>query len=319
MRTGYVAAAGGRVEVTKLILGTCYFGTDISEAVSYDLLDTYYAAGGRTLDTARAYGLTSAGVSESERLIGRWMKGRGVRNEMVVISKGGFPAPGDMHASRLSARELRADLEASLRDLDTDTIDLYFLHRDDPRIPVNGLMDTLHEFVESGAVRAIGASNWTTARIREANAYARRAGKTPFTASEIQWSLASSTPADWKDDTLVCMNAEEYADYLEMKLPVMAFSPQAKGIFSKYIAGGKAALSPKVIDRFLTAENLRKIERVRALVEQTGFSPAALALGYLLNNPLAGFAVLGCSNRAQLLDSLSADTVALDSALFEQD
>lgn len=318
MRRGCIRAADGSVSLSKIVLGTCYFGTDIPEEVSYEMLDMYYAAGGRTLDTARAYGQDREGRSASERTIGKWMKDRGVREEITLVTKGGHPQFHDLHLSRLGEREICADFEASMRDLSTDRAEVYFLHRDDVSIPVGRIMDVLDRLVKAGGVRALGASNWSLDRILEANAYALENGKTPFSVSQIQWSLAHSTPAAWNDDTLVCMTDAEYAGYLRAGIPVMAYSPQAKGIFSKYIAGGEAALNRKIRERFLTETNLRRIERVRAFAQKTGLSPAAVALSYVTCNPLEGFAIVGCSNAEQLRDSLSAADLELDiSALTE--
>lgn len=312
MRSGFVRTADGKLSLSKIVLGTCYFGTDIPEDVSYDMLDAYYAAGGRTLDTARAYGQDADGRSASEQTVGNWIQTRGLREEITLVTKGGHPHFSDMHASRLSEAEIYADFEASLRDLSADRVDVYFLHRDDASIPVGRIMDILDRLVKEGRVRALGASNWSVSRILEANAYALEKGKTPFTVSQIQWSLAASTPEAWNDDTLVCMTDEEYAAYLRAGIPVMAYSPQAKGIFSKYIAGGEAALGHKIRERFLTEENLRRIERVRTLSELSGLSPAAVALAYITCNPLEGFAIVGCSSVAQLRDSLSAADLELN-------
>lgn len=318
MRKGIVRATGGDLSLSKIVLGTCYYGTDIPKDIAYDMLDMYYAAGGRTLDTARVYGLDAAERSASERTVGDWMKSRGVRDEMLLVTKGGHPQLYDLHVSRLSEGEIYADFEASMRDLSTDRADVYFLHRDDTSIPVGEIMNILDRLVKEGRVRALGASNWSLSRILEANAYALEKGKTPFSVSQIQWSLAHSTPEAWNDDTLVCMTDAEYAGYLKAGIPVMAYSPQAKGIFSKYIAGGEAALGRKIRERFLTDLNLRRIERVRALSAESGLSPAAIALGYITCNPLEGFAIVGCSSAAQLRDSLSAADLEMDiSALTE--
>lgn len=293
--------------MSKIVLGTAYYGNGIPKKQAFDLLDRYYYYGGRTLDTARIYGINSGGFSLSELTVGEWVSLRGVRDEVTIVSKGGHPPFGHMDHSRLDRESLHADCAASLRDLDMEHIDVYFLHRDDERLPVGPIMDALHELVEAGKVRALGASNWSIERINQANEYAKANGKTPFAISQIQWSLAVCTPEMMGDKTLVCMNDHEYKGYLEAGIPVMAFSPQAKGLFSKYIAGGQEALNDKIKTRFLNEENLCRIERVRSLSERVGYSPAALALSYITCNKLDGYAIVGCSSVEQLEDSLSAD------------
>lgn len=316
MRTAQISGSRGPITMSKIVLGASDFGSKTSPEDAFRLMDAYYAAGGRTLDTARIYG----GFT-SEKIIGDWLEARGVRDEITLVTKGGHPPMGHMHTSRLSAECIREDIEASLNALRQEYVDVYFLHRDDTARPVSEIMDTLYSLVESGRVRALGASNWSLKRILEANRYAVEAGKTPFSVSQIQWSLAVCTSESWGDDTLLCMTDEEYLGYKEAGIPVMAFSSQARGLFSKYIAGGQDALKEKVIRQFLGDAslkeiNLARVEKVRRVSEQTGLSPAAISLGYLTCNPLECFPVISCSNLKQLEDSLSAADLQIDTALL---
>lgn len=312
MKTGTIRGAGGDIALSKIVLGTCYYGTDIPKEESFRLLDRYYEAGGRTVDTARVYACwLPDGLSASEKTIGEWLRSTGVRPEITLVTKGGHPPMDNMRRPRLSPGELRQDIELSLSCLGTDYVDVYFLHRDDETIPVGEIMDTLHEFVTEGKARSLGASNWSLKRILEANDYASRNGKTPFAVSQIQWSLASCTPESWGDETLVCMDDEEYRGYLGAGIPVMAFSSQAKGFFSKYIAEGPDGLNAKIVSRFVNETNLKRLERVRRLCEETGASPAAVAMAYITCNRLSGFAIAGCSNAGQLEDTLTAAELTL--------
>lgn len=313
MKTGYINGAKGKIALSKLTLGTDHFGTDVPRAECFDILDKYYLSGGRSFDTARIYGLNEGGFSVSERTLGEWISLRGVRSEVTIITKGGHPPlGGHMDQHRLDRESLHNDCNASLRDLGVDYVDVFLLHRDAPELPVGPIMDALHELVEAGKVRALGASNWRVERIVEANEYAKANDKTPFVISQIHWSLAQCTSEAWGDNTLVCMDDAEYRAYLNAGIPVMAFSPQAKGMFSKYIAGGEEALNDKIRRRFVNEENLLRIEHVRKLSERTGYSPAAIVLSYITNNKLDGYAVIGCSKVEQLIDSLSADLLDLD-------
>ena len=313
MRTGFIKGAGGYPPLSKIVLGCCDFGTRLDEAASFRLLDMYYDAGGRTLDTARVYASwVPGGESASERTIGRWLKSRNRREEMTVVTKGGHPPLTDMSLSRLSPEELASDLEESLAALDTDYIDVYFLHRDDVNLPLSGIMDTLDRFVRNGQVRALGASNWSLERIQEANAYALSAGKAPFAVSQIQWSLAVCTPAAFGDGTLCCMDGDAYAGYLAAGLPVMAYSAQAKGIFSKLLAGEKP--SGSFVERLTTPENRLRLERLRLLRAETGYSAAALSTAYIVSQKLDGYAVISASRPEQLADTLTASDLVLTAA-----
>lgn len=310
MRTGLIKGADGNLPLSKITLGCCDFGSRISEVEAFRQLDMYYDAGGRTLDTARIYAAwLPGGESASERTVGRWLTARGRWDQMMVATKGGHPPLADMHAPRLSSSELEKDLEDSLRALGTDCIDLYLLHRDDPGRPVGEIMDTLNRFVRAGKVRALGASNWPAARIREANVCAEAAGMQPFTVSQIQWSLAVCRPEDFGDDTLVCMDRVEYAAYLDMNLPVMAYSSQAKGVLAKWIAGENPAGG--FAQRLLGPENRERGARLAALSRKTGISPAALSAAYITSQKLDGCAVISASRPEQLAETLAAATITL--------
>ena len=308
METLQIRAAGNPVPMSKLVLGTCYFGSGIPQEESFALMDRYFELGGRTLDTARMYAdWLENGHSASERTVGAWLRARGLRDEITLVTKGGFPDDG---VCRLHRADIREDMERSIEYLGSAP-DVYFLHRDDKSVPVSEIIDILDELVREGKTRAIGASNWTLNRILEANAYAEKSGKTPFTVSQIQWSLAVATPETWGDPTLVCMTQEEYAGYLKSGIPVMAFSPQAKGFFSKYLAGGEAALNDKIRRRFVSAGNIARAERLRDYCAAHGITPAAAALAYLIRDRLPAAAILGCSSVAQLEDSMTAANVQM--------
>lgn len=312
MRSAVLHTSSGAINLSKVILGSCYFGTDISREESFRLLDMYYQLGGRTIDTARSYASwLPGGEQASETTIGEWIKSNQNRKELTIITKGGHPPLDNMYKPRLSKDCLTKDLHESLKALGTDYIDVYLLHRDHQEVPVEEIMDTLHTFVEQGLVRAIGASNWSLSRILKANSYARENQKTAFSVSQIQWSLAHCTPESWGDDTLKCMNTAEYDGYLNHNIPVMAFSPQAKGFFSKYIEHGQQGLNPKINKRFVNPINLERAERVKILSDKIGHSPAAIAIAYIASNPLEGFAVVGCSNTEQLADSMKGADIVL--------
>lgn len=283
-------------------------GITVSEHVGGDfekLHDMYFEAGGRSIDTARVYGL---GVTE-ERL-GRWMKQRKNRSELVITTKGGHPKIGDMHASRIDRESIMSDIKESLAVLGTDYADIYLLHRDNREKGVGEIVDILDEIVESGLAKVCGVSNWKTDRIEEANKYAKQHGKARLCVNQINFSLAETSPEKLRDDTLVCMTDEEYAIYKKNMFPVMAFSAQAKGFFAKLAAG--ETLSPKAAERFISDKNLARAERVAEVAAEKSISAAAVALCYLTQNPLPVSAIFSCSNARQMQTSLEAANAELD-------
>lgn len=310
-----VSVPGGSISMSKIVLGTDYYGVNIPEERAFALMDRYLELGGNTLDTARVYGKDPKSpdiddaYSNSEPIVGRWLKARGCRDRVLLATKGAHPSMKDWTRRRLDRASIDYDLAASLHALDVDYVDIYFLHRDDPSRPVSEIMDTLDAHVKAGRVRALGASNWTVARLNEANEYARQNGKTPFSISEIHWCAAQVPDNLWDDKSIVVMDDAEYAGYLENKIPVMAFSPQARGYFSKMLAG--TPLPEKRMKRYDTPENRRRLERIRALCEETGKPAAALMLAYITSNPVQGAAIIGCSQLEQLEETMSDADLAL--------
>jgi len=289
------------LELSDLTLGAGRLGEPGCREEAFRILDLYLEKGGTGLDVARFY---ANGHCEEE--LGYYLQDRGCRNKIVLISKGGFPLSRDaMYLSRLGEEDLRKDLHASLQALRTDHIDLYFLHRDDCNKPVEEIMPVLHRFVQEGKVRQLGASNWTAGRIGLANRFAEENGLTPFSVSQINWSLAQTTPPLTGDITHIIMNDTEFGWYREHHFPVMAYSVQAKGFFSKHVYGGK--LKPSGERSYLPLEeNFRRAERLKALSEELNLPFSVLLLSYIRSQPLPSVAIGGFSSVAQAAEGLCA-------------
>jgi aryl-alcohol dehydrogenase-like predicted oxidoreductase len=283
------------VTITDITLGAGVLNSPDKD----ELLDRYVALGGNSFDTARVYE-----DGRSDVLLGQWIKSRRNRQTIVLCTKGCHPKdPQVMHISRLTPADIRGDLETSLTAIGTDYADLYLLHRDNPRIPVEAIMPALHQLVTEGKALTIGASNWTAGRINEANQFAVKNGLTPFSVSQMHFSLAQTTPALTTDVTHVTMNDIEYGWYLENKFPVMAFSAQAKGFFSQVAKGLPLKELPHKYYGFLP-ENYHRAERLIKLAAELGTNPSALALAYVRDNPLRTSALCAFSSMAQFEESM---------------
>ncbi len=278
-------------EIDNITLGT---GGAISSDELFGLLDCYYELGGRTVDTARMYDQLG---EKSELVIGRWLRSRGVRDSVTLVTKGGYPR------ARMTAHDLRDDISRSLEALGT-VPDLYLLHRDNPDVPVGEFCGLADSFVSYGYTKLWGVSNWSAKRISDAFNWTKLNGKSAPSLSQIQWSLAATTGERAGDSTLVCMNDEQKAFYADSQMPVMAFASQAKGFFSKFVAS--EPFSEKVIARFVSDSNIKRAERVKLLSERLHVSAAAIALSYVVSSGLSAACVVGCRNEAQLRDSMSA-------------
>ncbi|MFE7129662.1 aldo/keto reductase [Streptomyces sp. NPDC057638] len=170
-------------------LGGNVFGWTADRSATFDVLDAYAAAGGNFVDTADEYSFWVEGHrgGESESLIGQWLTARGNRSDIVVATKGG--AHPDYQG--LSATTIKAAAEASLKRLNTDHIDLYYTHYDDPSVPVEEIVTALDGLVRAGKIRAVGASNVTPERLQESLDFADREGLTRYSVLEPQYNLVS--------------------------------------------------------------------------------------------------------------------------------
>ena len=152
------------------------------------LLDEMFDLGIQTIDSARNY-------QSSEISIGRWFQESGKREQVVLLTKGGHPDL--LGRRRINEKEIRKDIECSLRNLHTDYIDIYLLHRDDPRKPAGEIVEIFNALYREGKIRAFGGSNWTHTRIEEANRYAQEHGLIPLTVSSPNFSLAEQVRDPW--------------------------------------------------------------------------------------------------------------------------
>lgn len=147
--------------ISAVSLGTSGIGTEITIEDSYRLMDAYLDMGGNHIDTARVYSDWVPGeIGRCERIIGDWMAARGNRNRIVLATKGAHPLFATIHTPRMSNAEVEGDLHLSLKAFRTDTIDLYYLHRDDRTRPVGEILEMLEAFARAGKVRRYACSNW---------------------------------------------------------------------------------------------------------------------------------------------------------------
>lgn len=303
-------------KASVIVMGTGEYGFSKSQIQTNEFLDAYAEMGGNFLDTARIYGDISNGVCGiSERAVGNWIAARHNRDGLVIGTKGGHPRVQTMDKGRLDRESLTSDISESLNDLMLDKVDIYWLHRDDVTRPVGDILETLNGFISDGLTGAIGVSNWTPARIREANAYAKEHGLIGFGANQPQFSLARQELVE--DPTLYQMDAEMYAFHTETGMPCVSFSSQAKGFFIKYYENGPDALPDKAKRRFMTPGNMEIYDKLCALSAETGYSIGTLSLAYLTCNRFDIYPIVGVSSMKQVLALAEAGdaVISLEQAL----
>lgn len=234
--------------VSPICLGTMHYGDQLNSEESGRQLDEFLSCGGNFVDTAHVYGTWVPGLgSSSEEYIGKWFSSSGKRHSVVLSTKGAHPAGAHKEIKRVTPDAINKDLEESLKLLQTDYIDLYFLHRDDPDVPVEDIIDTLEKAVKDGKIRYYAASNWSVERIKEADAYAASIGSHGFAANQLMFSLADITHSGVEDKTLELMDEKTYAFHFKTKMSVLSFTSIAKGYFMKRYEGRKIT-TPEVYD-----------------------------------------------------------------------
>jgi aryl-alcohol dehydrogenase-like predicted oxidoreductase len=297
---------------SALCLGGVVLGSRLDEQASFALLDAFVDCGGNFVDTAKVYADWLPGErSVSEKTIGRWLRRRGYRSRLVVSTKGAHPELASMHKPRLGRKEIDRDLTQSLRNLQVECIDLYWLHRDDPARPVEPIIDALQEQVAAGKIRYYGCSNWRAARIAAAQRYAQRRGWTGFVANQPLWSLASVAPQALPDPTMVAMDADLLNLHRASNLPAIPYSAQANGFFTRFAAHALDKMNPAQRTLYETPENLRRAARAQQLAAETGLTVTAVVLGYLRSQPFLTIPIVGCHTLAQLADSCRVAATAL--------
>lgn len=308
------------LDISVLCYGTNKLGWMLDQEQSNRILDTFHSHGGNFLDTAASYGdwIPDIPRGASETAIGQWLKGK-KREDVIIATKGGML---DMRSPefrlRANAKDIEEDLTASLERLGVKTIDLYFVHQDDPSVPVEEMIDALNKHQKAGRIRHFGASNWAPARIEAANAYAKKSGQTGFAVSETFWGLAlpNEEVANQHGYVLHYEQQPDYAKLHKAGLPFMVFSAQSDGYFTK-VANGT---DPKDIaqGRYDNPANAARLKAAQSLAEKHGVSLNTVVLSYLLSQPDQTIPIFGTGKVEQMEESITATKLKLSAAELSQ-
>ncbi|WP_226016600.1 aldo/keto reductase [Novosphingobium sp. FKTRR1] len=305
--------AGTDLSVSQLCYGTNMLGWMLDQGKSNAILDRFSELGGNFIDTARSYGdwIPDGPIGASERAIGAWLKTRN-RADVVIATKGGFfdMRVGD-YRNRCTPEDVTQDLAQSLDHLGIDTIDLYFLHMDNPEIAVETLIDALVGHQEAGRIRHFAASNWAADRIIAANAYAATIGKPGFVASETFWGLAKPDVAAAAAQGYQHYYEGEYEALHASGLPIIAYAAQSGGYFTKLARGD---VNEQLAARYGNPANEKRFAAAKALAEKHGVSINEVVLAYLLCQPNATVPIFGGSSVEQIEGSVKAAALKLTEA-----
>lgn len=285
---------------SRLILGTAHLSSGrlalpglARGAAAFALLDKAIDLGIEVLDTAAVYQLGG-----SELVIGEWMRRRGVRDRIYLITKGGHPSI--VGHSRLQRSDLERDLDGSLRRLGTDHVDLYLLHRDVPSRPLMPIADTLCSFVRDGRIGAYGVSNWTHERFAALHTLTSHQGMPLPIASSPQFSLPVWSSCPYRGCVSIggSVVAGALRTYRATAAAVLAWSPLGGGWLRG--SGGRAR-----VKAYRGRANDARHRRLTALAKQIGCTPAQVALDYVLAHGSNVHAILG-THRLERLSELQA-------------
>lgn len=284
--------------ISRLVMGCDNQRTFAHSAVMFD---DFFERGGNAFDTAWIYG---GGLQE--KLLGQWMKHRGVRDQAVVIAKGA-------HSPLCTPRDLTRQLHESLDRLQTDHADLYIMHRDSLDIPVGEFIDVLNEHQRDGRFKIFGASNWTLARFEEANAWAKKNGKSGFSLLNNQLSLARMIDSTWAG-ALSAGDPESLAWLTRHQMPLLAWSSQARGFFLPGKAAPDKLDDPEMVRWWYSPENFTRLDRANDMARRLNTLPINIALAWVLHQPFPTFALIGPRTLEETRSTLGALSVSLTQA-----
>jgi aryl-alcohol dehydrogenase (NADP+) len=293
------------------------FGLQIDEAAARSVLDRAAGGGVTFLDTADVYPLGGgeklAGATED--ILGRWLKGK--RQQFVVATKcfgRTGPQPWDVGNSR---RHIMDAVEASLRRLGTDYIDLYQLHGDDPETPLDETLQALNDLVRSGKVRYIGCSNFLAYRIARALGRSEALGLARFDSVQPRYNLLFRE-----------FERELFPLCLEEGIGVIPYNPLAGGLLSgKHDRGQKPAAGTRFTipnagtmyqDRYWHDREFEAVDAFQSIAGEAGLKPATLAVAWVMHHPAITAPIIGASRPDQLDDTLAAAEVKLDAGLLSR-
>jgi len=294
------------VRVSKLCFGTMSFGGAADEATSGVMYRRCREEGVNFFDCANVY---SAGVAEE--ILGRLIKGE--RNQLVITSKVGFPMGEGVNNRGLSRRHILSSVEASLRRLDTDRLDLLFAHTFDPDTPMDETLRALGDLVQSGKVLYIGASNWAAWQIAQAIGISSCEGYPSFVCIQPMYNLVKRQA-----------EVEILPLAASTNMSVISYSPLGGGLLTGKYSKTRTPERGRLVDnamyatRYGETQHLETAERFASYAQSRGIPPATLAVAWVAANPAITCPIIGARNLEQLEDSLAAGSLELSVEAYQE-
>ncbi|MBC8106744.1 MAG: aldo/keto reductase [Anaerolineae bacterium] len=297
----YGRIAGVDKPISRLVMG-CDNQTSLPHAAV--MFDDFFSRGGNTFDTAHIYG-----GGRHEEFFGQWLTNRGVRDDVVVISKGA-------HTPFCNPIDITMQLKKSLDRIKIDSAEIYLMHRDNPEIPVGEFIDVLNEHVRAGRIKVFGGSNWSLARVEEANAWAKQNGRQGFSVVSNNFSLARMVDPVWAG-CITASDPESRAWLTTHQMPLLSWSSQARGFFLPGRAAPDKREDEELARCWYSQDNFARLARANELAEEKGVTPINISLAYVLHQRFPTYALIGPRTLSETRTSLPALDVTLTDAEVE--
>lgn len=301
------------LKVSPLCLGTMQWGWTADEERAFAIMDAFVEAGGNFLDTADVYSRWVEGNpgGVSEEIIGRWMKARGNREQILLATKVRGPMGEGPNDEGLSRKHIYDAVEASLKRLQTDYIDLYQAHFYDEDTPIDQTLKALDDLQRAGKVRYVGSSNYPAWRLMESLWSADINGTVRYDSLQAHYNMVYRAEFE-RELKAVC---EKY------QIGVIPYSPLAAGFLTgKYSRNNvpESARADSIKKRYFTDVGFHVLDVVQAVAEETSSTPVAIALAWQLAQPVISSPIIGANSITQLKGSLSALEVTLNDEQIER-
>jgi aryl-alcohol dehydrogenase-like predicted oxidoreductase len=299
------------LEVAPLAFGGNVFGWTADEPTSFALLDAFVDAGFNLIDTADVYSTWVQGHSggESETIIGKWLKRSGKRAAVVIATKVGKEM--GPNSNGLSKTYILQAVEDSLQRLQTDYIDLYQSHADDPQTPLEETLAAYDQLIRQGKVRAIGASNYSAQRLAKSLEVSEQTGYPRYESLQPLFNLYDRIDYE-KELEPLCR---------QKGLGVISYFSLASGFLTgKY--GSKADLSKsargKFVEKYINERGFRIVEALKKVAQQLNLTPAQVSLAWLISQPTITAPIASATNLDQLNELIEAATIELNPSVIDQ-
>ena len=294
---------------SRFIIGTMQIHEYDGPEEELKKLDAAWERGCNVIDSAHGYGWPNEGSTETA--LGKWVKSRGFNREDYVLTT--KCAHTSMIRSRLHEYDMESELHDSLVRWGVEYVDVLYLHRDDPTVPVAEVINALNKFKRQGLVRAFGAANWKIARVREANEYAEANGLQGFSIVEEHYSVAAMHGEPFMPGS-GSISGPDYAEdrkwLVDNEIPVASYSALSGGFCTGRFTREQFEKDPDSIPRGVRAgycypDNFERMDRAAALAAKKGISMAQLCMAYTMSGEMDVYPIIGARNEEELESTLS--------------